>query len=87
MNATGKVRHPVPVSRAGFISRDFDGGLPAPWRRNCSAPAAAGDAIGRFYGQREYGKAMREIMPPTAPTAIDDCKPWVLARDPADRRG
>ncbi len=73
---------------AGFINRQFGGQLAG----ELDAPdlqaelVAAGDSIARAYDQREFGRAMREIMAlaDVANRYIDERKPWVLARDPAD---
>ncbi len=45
----------------------------------------AGEQIARLYENREFGKAMREIMAlaDAANQFIDDRKPWVIAKDPA----
>jgi methionyl-tRNA synthetase len=72
---------------AGFINRQFDGALAT----TLDDPdlyaefVAAGDAIAEHYEAREYGKAMREVMAlaDRANQYIDERKPWVLAKDPA----
>ncbi|WP_417615197.1 methionine--tRNA ligase [Oceanisphaera sp.] len=69
---------------AGFIAKRFNGQLAA----NCAEPelyaefAAAGERIGQFYDQREYGRAIREIMAlaDKANRYVDDKAPWVLAK-------
>ncbi len=45
----------------------------------------AGERIARLYENREFGKAMREIMAlaDAANQFIDERKPWVIAKDPA----
>ncbi len=45
----------------------------------------AGERIARLYENREFGKAMREIMAlaDSANQFIDERKPWVVAKDPA----
>jgi methionyl-tRNA synthetase len=56
-------------------------------RPNCSsASSTAGNSIGEAYENREYGRAMRETMAlaDEANRYIDDCKPWALAKDPAN---
>jgi len=71
---------------AGFISRQSAGLLADRLDDEAlhGAFVAAGDSIGRHYEQREYGRAMREIMKlaDRANQYIDEHKPWVLARDP-----
>ncbi len=69
---------------AGFIKKRFGGQLSA----QCSEPAlyqefeAKGDEIARFYEQREYSRAIREIMAlaDKANQYIDEKEPWVLAK-------
>jgi len=69
---------------AGFIKKKFDGEMaPA-----LSEPAlyqeavAAGESIANAYENREFGKAMREIMAlaDKANQYIDNAEPWVLAK-------
>jgi methionyl-tRNA synthetase len=72
---------------AGFITKRFDGRLAS----TLADPAlhrefvAAGDGIARAYEQREFARAMREIMAlaDRANQYIDEHKPWQLAKDPA----
>ncbi|MCH8504444.1 MAG: methionine--tRNA ligase [Ectothiorhodospiraceae bacterium] len=72
---------------ASFINKRFDGKLadtleePAMYREF----AARGEAIAEAYEQREFSKAIREIMhlADQANQYFDDRKPWVLAKDPA----
>ncbi|GGB38206.1 methionine--tRNA ligase [Oceanisphaera marina] len=69
---------------AGFIAKRFNGQLAA----TCAEPelyaefAAAGERIGQFYEQREFGRAIREIMAlaDKANRYVDDKAPWVLAK-------
>lgn len=69
---------------AGFIAKRFDGKLAA----SCSEPelyaefAAAAERIGQSYEQREFGRAIREIMAlaDKANRYVDDKAPWVLAK-------
>jgi len=69
---------------AGFIKKKFDGEM-APV---LSEPAlyeeavAAGESIANAYENREFGKAMREIMAlaDKANQYIDNAEPWVLAK-------
>jgi methionyl-tRNA synthetase len=72
---------------AGFISRKFDGRL----ADELDNPAlfdefvAAGDTIRTSYEDREFSRAMREIMKlaDRANQYIDEHKPWQLAKDDA----
>ena len=69
---------------AGFITKKFDGTLSA----TCSEPqlisdfVKAGETIASCYENREFGKAIREIMALAdhANQYIADKEPWVLAR-------
>ncbi|MCP4595022.1 methionine--tRNA ligase, partial [Neptuniibacter sp.] len=69
---------------AGFIKKKFDGEMAA----ELALPAlyeeavASGDSIADAYENREYGKAMREIMAlaDKANQYIDAAEPWVLAK-------
>lgn len=69
---------------AGFIAKRFNGQLAA----QCSEPelyaefATAGERIGHYFEQREYGRAIREIMAlaDKANRYVDDKAPWVLAK-------
>lgn len=69
---------------AGFISKKFDGKLSS----TSSEPQLlqdfidAGEAIGRAYEQREFSRAIRDIMAlaDRANQYIDDKKPWALAK-------
>ncbi|PVZ64341.1 methionine--tRNA ligase [Pelagibaculum spongiae] len=69
---------------AGFIKKRFDGQLSA----NDIAPElssefiAAGEKIAELYENREYSKAMREIMmlADKANVWIDEVAPWVVAK-------
>ena len=69
---------------AGFIAKRFDGQLAA----DCAEPAlyaefaAAAERIGQAYEQREFGRAIREIMAlaDKANRYVDDKAPWVLAK-------
>jgi methionyl-tRNA synthetase len=72
---------------AGFISKRFDGKLSASYpedRLNDYAQfTSAQQMIMQYYEQREYGKAMREIMilAEHANTYINDAEPWVKIKD------
>ena len=73
---------------AGFITKKFDGKLSATYPEaaldNYELFASARQIIGEYYEQREYGKAMREIMilAEHANTYINDAEPWVKIKDP-----
>jgi methionyl-tRNA synthetase len=72
---------------AGFINKAFAGRLAG----QCDdlpllqAVMDAGDGIAAAWEQREYARAIRDIMQlaDRANQYIDDRKPWVLAKDPA----
>ncbi|MGO1247665.1 MAG: methionine--tRNA ligase [Oceanisphaera sp.] len=69
---------------AGFIKKRFNGQLSA----QCAEPALyaefanAGERIGQYYEQREFGRAIREIMAlaDKANRYIDEQAPWVIAK-------
>ncbi len=71
---------------AGFINKKFDHQLSA----ELTEPelyddlVAAGEQIAEFYENREYNKAVREIMAQAdkANVYIDEHKPWVLIKEP-----
>jgi methionyl-tRNA synthetase len=71
---------------AGFISKRFDGRLAAALGADGDAVvaqlAAASDAIAALFEEREYGKALREIMAlaDRVNEYVDQHKPWELAR-------
>ena len=71
---------------AGFIGKRFEGELAAvlPEPALFEQFAARGDVIALAYEQRDFGKAMREIMAlaDRANQYIDEHKPWVLIKDP-----
>ena len=72
---------------AGFINKSFAGELSP----ELPAPAlydefvVRGDTIAAAYEQRDFGKAMREIMAlaDQANRYIDEHKPWVLIKEPS----
>ena len=80
----GKVVN-IASRNAGFIKKRFGGKLSA----NNMIPALtaefqqAGDKIAALYENREFGKAMREIMAlaDKANAWIDEVKPWVVAKE------
>ena len=72
---------------AGFLRKNFDNTL----SDKCTEPDLvqsfidAGDSIAELYENREFGRAMRDIiaLADRANQYIDDKKPWVMAKDPA----
>lgn len=72
---------------AGFISKKFDGKLAAEYpeelQNDYTQFTSAQQMIMQYYEQREYGKAMREIMllAEHANTYINDAEPWVKIKD------
>ena len=72
---------------AGFLRKNFDNTL----SDECAEPDLvqsfidAGDSIAELYENREFGRAMRDIiaLADRANQYIDDKKPWVMAKDPA----
>jgi len=67
---------------AGFISKKFDGRLAAtdaPWLQPLRD---AGEAIAKAYEEREFSRALREIMAlaDAANVVVNDRKPWELAK-------
>ncbi|MGB5398226.1 MAG: methionine--tRNA ligase subunit beta, partial [Gammaproteobacteria bacterium] len=70
---------------AGFISKKFDGKLAAqlPDEALHQQLVSAGDAIAAHFENREYSKAVREIMAlaDKANVYIDEHKPWALAKE------
>ncbi|RZT97625.1 methionine--tRNA ligase [Rivibacter subsaxonicus] len=71
---------------AGFITKRFDGRLAAALGADGDAVvaqlAAASDAIAALFDEREYGKALREIMAlaDRVNEYVDQHKPWELAK-------
>jgi len=74
---------------AGFITKLFDGKL----AKHCSELelyqefVVAGEALKTHFEEREYNRAVREIMQlaDRANRYIDDKKPWILAKSPEHR--
>ena len=69
---------------AGFIKKKFSGKLSKPTEDELFKHFIdAGDSIAAHYENREFGKAVREIMAlaDKANQYIDDNKPWVLAKE------
>ncbi len=69
---------------AGFIKKRFDGQLSASLHDEqlFKTMVDAGEGIAEAYEQREYGRAMRDIMAlaDKANQYIDEHKPWVIAK-------
>ena len=71
---------------AGFLRKNFDNKL----SDECAEPDLvrsfidAGDGIAELYENREFGRAMRDIiaLADRANQYIDEKKPWVMAKDP-----
>ncbi len=75
---------------ASFLVRQFDGRLAASGDASTSSLAvalASSDDIAALLDQREFGKALREVMriADFANEHFDRMKPWELAKDPASR--
>jgi methionyl-tRNA synthetase len=75
---------------ASFLVRQFDGRLAASGDASTSSLAvalASSDDIAAQLDQREFGKALREVMriADFANEHFDRMKPWELAKDPASR--
>jgi methionyl-tRNA synthetase len=70
---------------AGFITKKYDNQLSAelPEPGLYTEMVAAGEQIASHYENREYNKAVREIMAQAdkANVYIDDKKPWVLSKE------
>ncbi|GMR00796.1 MAG: methionine--tRNA ligase [Gammaproteobacteria bacterium] len=70
---------------AGFITKKFDNQLSSelPEPELYNDIAAAGEQIANYYENREYNKAVREIMAQAdkANVYIDENKPWVLIKE------
>ena len=70
---------------AGFITKKFDGRLSSelPEPGLYDEIVAAGEQIAEHYEEREYNKAVREIMAQAdkANVYIDENKPWVLIKE------
>jgi methionyl-tRNA synthetase len=73
---------------AGFIHKRFGGrlGEPDPTATLHAEGARAAEGIAASYERREFGQAMRDIMrlADLANQYVDEHKPWVLAKDPAN---
>jgi len=71
---------------AGFLRKNFDNTLSEECAESDLVKSFidAGDSIAELYENREFGKAMRDIiaLADRANQYIDDKKPWVMAKDP-----
>ncbi|MCV2403223.1 methionine--tRNA ligase [Marinomonas sp. C2222] len=85
-DVVGKVVN-IASRTASFITKKFDGQLAAQASEAemIQSFIDAGDLIAEHFENREYGKAVREIMrlADVANTYIADQAPWVLAKDEA----
>lgn len=87
-NLVGKYVN-IAARAAGFITQQFGGKLAA----SCARPElprelqAAAQTIASHYENREFSEAVREIMAlaDKANAFVDEMKPWVLAKDPAQK--
>jgi len=73
---------------AGFLAKRFDGRLAAidhGAHEGFERPWSGPEAVGALYGQREFAKALREIMQfaDAVNQYVDAEKPWELAKDPS----
>jgi methionyl-tRNA synthetase len=67
---------------AGFIGKKFDGKLATTDAEWLKPLRAAGEAIAKAYEEREFSRALREIMAlaDAANVFVNDRKPWELAK-------
>jgi methionyl-tRNA synthetase len=74
---------------AGFVNKHFDGQLADKLHdaELFASFSAASDTIAEHFEQREYSKALRQIMAlaDSANRYIDDKKPWQMIKDEAQR--
>jgi methionyl-tRNA synthetase len=74
---------------AVFLSRKFDGALSASAHPLLAEAQAKSNALAQLYEQREFGKALREVMAlaDLANQFVDEQKPWELSKQAhAERR-
>ncbi len=77
---------------AGFITKKFDGQLseqyPTQLQAHYDQMISAQQVISDYYEQREFGKAMREIMllAEHANTYINDAEPWVKIKQEGEQQ-
>jgi methionyl-tRNA synthetase len=73
---------------SGFLVKRFDGSLSAPdgdAMQSFSQAWPGADAVAQRYEQREFSRAVREVMQyaDAVNQYIDNAKPWEIAKDPA----
>ncbi len=87
-NLVGKYVN-IAARSASFIEKQFEGRLNAVCHRPelVKTLQAKSETIAGHYENREYAEAIREIMAlaDEANAFVDEMKPWVLAKDPAQR--
>jgi methionyl-tRNA synthetase len=87
-NLVGKYVN-IAARSASFIEKQFGGRLNAVCHRPelVKMLQAKSETIAGHYENREYAEAVREIMAlaDEANAFVDEMKPWVLAKDPAQR--
>ncbi len=68
---------------AGFIAKRFDGKLKAVESEAITAMRAAAESIAEAYDNRDYARALRDIMKQTdvANGYVAEAEPWVIAKD------
>lgn len=68
---------------AGFVAKRFDGKLKAVENAEITAMRAAATPIAESYANRDYARALREIMKQTdvANAYVAEAEPWVVAKD------
>jgi methionyl-tRNA synthetase len=73
---------------AVFLSRKFDGELATPEHPLLGEFQRKSQAIAALYEEREFGKALREVMAlaDLANQFVDEQKPWELSKRPAAQR-
>jgi methionyl-tRNA synthetase len=77
----------IAARAAGFVHKHFNGAL-TDSGLGLSHDGKLADAIGAHYENRDYGKALREIMAAAdrINKYVDEARPWELAKDPARSR-
>jgi methionyl-tRNA synthetase len=68
---------------AGFVAKRFDGKLKAVDSAEIAAMRSAAEPIAEAYANRDYARALREIMRQTdvANAYVAEAEPWVVAKD------
>ncbi|TAK86563.1 MAG: methionine--tRNA ligase [Betaproteobacteria bacterium] len=74
---------------AVFLGRKFDGVLAATEHRLLAEAQAKSNTVAELYEQREFGKALREVMAlaDLANQFVDEQKPWELSKQAGAERG